>query len=60
MTDTPLLNGLTCWSVGCRDPDQITAERPGGYSVEILFNDPATVQVWCRWLMANDPAWRDA
>jgi hypothetical protein len=56
-TPLPTLAGLTCWSIGRREPEQITAERPGEFSVEILFDDPETLHAWCRWLMANDPAW---
>jgi hypothetical protein len=59
-TPLPTLAGLTCWSVGRREPEQITAERPGQFSVEIIFDDPETTRAWCSWLMANDPAWRDA
>jgi hypothetical protein len=58
MTPLPTLRGLMCWSVGRRDPDQITAEHPGQFSVEIMFDDPETTQAWCRWLIANDPALR--
>jgi hypothetical protein len=53
-TPLPTLRGLTCWSVGRREPDQITAEHPGQFSVEIIFDDPETAHAWCRWLMAND------
>jgi hypothetical protein len=59
-TPLPTLTGLTCWSVGRREPEKITAERPGQFSIEIMFDDPEATQAWCCWLMANDPAWRDA
>jgi hypothetical protein len=52
------LIGITCWSVSRREPEQITAEHPGQFSVEIMFDDPAQAKARCSWLMANDPAWR--
>jgi hypothetical protein len=61
MTDTPesppTLTGVTCWSVGRRDPEQITAERPGQFAVEIMFDDPYQALAWCRWIMAHDEVW---
>jgi hypothetical protein len=57
-TPLPTLTGMTCWSVGRREPEQITTQHPGQFSVEIMFDDPEQAAAWCSWLMANDPAWR--
>jgi hypothetical protein len=60
MAPLPSLTGVTCWSVGRRDPEAITAERPGQFAVEIMFDDPEQASAWCAWIIAHDEVWRAA